>query len=110
MVRALVITVAFTVVALATIQPLHAGRRSRDTDTNQMEIRLNKRQVAALDVVLAEMHRRGERFRGWQIVMRDEGLHYSIAFMEDPLDMTTTGGDGMSWRVRKRDLKLSGPT
>jgi hypothetical protein len=31
--------------------------------------------------------------------------------MEEPLDMTQTGGDGMSWKVRKRDLKIvSGPT
>jgi hypothetical protein len=88
--------------------PSHAGKR-KDVDTDQKEITLNKHQVAAVSVVLAEMRRRGERFRGWQMTITDEGKSYQIAFLEDPLDMAMAGGDGMSWKVRKRDLRLSGP-
>ena len=91
-----------------TLSPCLAGRR--DTDTNAGEITLNKRQLACLAVAIKEMQRRGWSFRGYQVVITDEGSSYSIAFMDDPFDMTTTGGNGMEWYVRKRDLKiLRGP-
>lgn len=56
------------------------------------------------------MQRRGWPYRAYQVVITDKGTGYSIAFMEDPLDMTRTGGDGIEWKVRKKDLKLIGPT
>jgi uncharacterized protein (UPF0303 family) len=77
----------------------NAGRN--DTDTNAKEIRLNKHQLACLAVVIAELQRRHWPFRAYQVVIRDEGSSYEIGFMEEPLDMTQTGGDGMSWKVRK---------
>jgi hypothetical protein len=89
--------------------PLFAGK-PKDTDTNQEEVRLNKHQLAAVAVVLAEMRRRGHDLRGWQMKITDEGKSYDIAFLEDPLNMAVVGGEGMSWKVRKRDLHLSGPT
>jgi hypothetical protein len=101
---------ATLLVTLLSSHPLSAGNRSKDTDTAREKVTLNRHQVASVAVVLAEMRRRGERFRGWQMVVTDKGSSYEVAFMEDPLDMTTTGGDGMSWVVRKRDLRLLGPT
>ena len=90
--------------------PLFAGKPVKDTDTDQKEITLNKHQLAAVAVVLAEMRRRGHDFRGWQMKLTDEGKSYEIAFLEDPLNMAIVGGEGMGWKVRKRDLHLSGPT
>jgi len=87
-----------------TSSPCIAGRR--DTDTNAREITLNKHQLAWLAVATREMQRRGWSFRGYQVVIKDEGSFYSVAFMDDPLDMTTTGGNGMQWDVRKKDLKI----
>lgn len=52
------------------------------------------------------MRRRGWPFRDYQVVITDEGSRYSIAFMDDPFDIRFTGGNGMEWKVRKRDLKL----
>ena len=96
----------FAAILCTALEPLSAGKPSKDTDTDQREVTLNKHQVAAVAVVLAEMRRRGERFQGWQMKLTDEGSTYSIAFLQDPIDMTSTGGDGMQWFVRKRDLKI----
>jgi hypothetical protein len=89
--------------------PLRAGGR-KDTDTNPRETRLNKHQLACLAATIKERQRRGWPYRAYQVVITDKGTSYSIAFMEDPLDMTRTGGDGIEWKVRKKDLKLIGPT
>ena len=78
----------------------------RDTNTSARETTLNKHQLACHSVATREMQRRGWSFRGYQVVIRDEGSFYSVAFMDDPLDMTTTGGNGMQWDVRKKDLKI----
>ena len=96
-------------VMLGIAPPLSAGK-PKDTDTDQKEITLNKHQLAAVTVVIAEMRRRGHDLRGWQMKITDEGKSYDIAFLEDPLNMAVVGGEGMSWKVRKRDLHLSGPT
>jgi hypothetical protein len=40
-------------------------------------------------------------------VITDKGTSYSIAFMEDSLDMTRPGGDGIEWKVRKKDLRIN---
>jgi hypothetical protein len=109
MVKRLLIFVAVAIQFLALPFPAGAGGRN-DTDTNAKESTLNKHQLACLAVAIKEMQRRGWPFRAYQVVITDEGRSYSIAFMEDPLDMTRTGGDGMEWHVRKKDLKLSGPT
>jgi len=103
-----VITIA--VILCTAIAPLYAGKPPKDTDTNQTEVTLNKHQLAAIAVVLAEMRRRGDSFRGWQLHITDKGQSYEVAFLEDPLNMAMVGGPGMSWIVRKRDLHLSGPT
>ena len=100
--------VVFLLVLCSAVAPLHAGKR-KDVDTDQKEITLNKHQVAAVAVVLAEMRRRHEDFRGWQMKVADDGKTYHIAFLEDPLNLAMCGGPGMSWEVRKRDLRLSGP-
>lgn len=100
---------ALVLAFLAALAPLIAGGR-KDTDTNAKEITLNKHQLAALAVAIREMQRRGLPFRAYQVVITDAGKSYSVAFMEDPLDLRYTGGKGMEWRVRKRDLKLFGPT
>jgi hypothetical protein len=89
---------------------MHAGKPSKDTDTDQKEVMLNKHQLAVLAVVLAELRRRGDSFRGWQVKITDKGNSYEVAFLEDPLNMAMVGGPGMTWIVRKRDLHLSGPT
>jgi hypothetical protein len=95
------LTLQFTVLAF----PVSAGGR-KDTDTNAKETTLNKYQLACLAVAIKEMQRRGWPFRAYQVVITDERASYSIAFMDDPLDMTTTGGNGMEWYVRKKDLKI----
>jgi hypothetical protein len=102
--------ITLAAVLCTAIAPLHAGKPSKDTDTDQKEVTLNKHQLAALAVVLAEMRRRGDSFRGWQVQITDKGKSYEVAFLEDPLNMAMFGGPGMSWIVRKRDLHLSGPT
>jgi hypothetical protein len=56
---------------------------------------------------MKEMQRRGWSTRKYQVVIRDEGSYYSIAFMDDPLDMTTTGGNGAEWHLRKKDCKVT---
>jgi hypothetical protein len=109
MVRRLTIFAALIMQLVVLQASLSAGGR-KDTDTNARETTLNKHQLACLAVAIKEMQRRGWPFRAYQVVIRDEGASYSIAFMEDPIDMTRTGGDGMEWHVRKKDLKLSGPT
>jgi hypothetical protein len=102
--------VTFALILSTAIASLHAGELSKDTDTHQKEVTLNKHQLAAIAAVLAEMRRRGDSFRGWQVHITDKGNSYEVAFLEDPLNMAMVGGPGMSWIVRKRDLHLSGPT
>jgi hypothetical protein len=89
---------------LAVRSPSIAGRR--DVDSNGQQATLNKYQLASLDAAMREMQRRGWSLRKYQVVIRDEGANYSVAFMDDPLDMTTTGGAGAEWKVRKRDAKV----
>ncbi len=101
--RVFFVVLAVGCVAITAL-PCVAGRR--DTDTNAREITLNKHQLACLAVATKEMQRRGWPFRDYQVVITDEGSSYSIAFMDDPLDMTTTGGNGIQWYVRKKDLKI----
>jgi hypothetical protein len=108
MVKRLLISAVLIVQLIAVPWPLSAGAR-KDTDTNAKVMTLNKRQLACLAVAIREMQRRGWPFRDYQVVITDEGRSYSIAFMDDPLPKVM-GGDGMEWKVRKRDLKLSGPT
>ena len=99
------------VLSCCILQSQQCNADRKDTDTNAKEVTLNKHQLACLAVTIAEMQRRHWSFRAYQVVIRDEGSSYDIAFMEDPLNMTQTGGDGMAWKVRKRDLKIvSGST
>src|SRR5215470_803230 len=96
--------VTLAVILCAVFTPMHGGKPSKDTDTDQKEVMLNKHQLAAVAVVLAEMRRRGDSFRTWQVKITDKGNSYEVAFLEDPLNMAMVGGPGMSWMVRKRDL------
>jgi len=87
------------------------GSGSDRLDANQKEVTLNRLQVAALDVVLAEMRRRGWTFyRKWQVTVTDKGDRYEVAFFEDPFPKKYLSEEGLSWEVRKRDSKLFGPT
>jgi hypothetical protein len=98
-------------IALGTAFPSAVGTAGRrDTDENDVVTRLNKRKLACLAVAIHEMERRGWSFRNYQVGIWDHGSYYDIGFMGDPLDITTTGGPGHSWHIRKRDLKiLAGP-
>ena len=110
MISRTLVTVAVMALAIAAPDQLHGGRR--DSDNSGREVTLNKHQAAALRVAVEEMRRRGwgeSVLRRWQVVIEDEGKTYNVAFMEDPV--RGTGGEGMSWDIRKRDMKIvRGPT
>jgi hypothetical protein len=110
MVTRILVTVAVFALVIALPRESHAGRR--DTDYSNREVTLNKHQAAALRVALDEMRRRGwgeSVLRRWQVVIKDEGKTYNVAFMEDPI--RGTGGEGMSWDIRKSDMRIvGGPT
>ena len=97
--------------AVLCIEVSGVARGSDRLDTNQKEVTLNRLQVAALDIVFAEMRRRGWKFyRKWQTTITDKGDKYEIAFFKDPFPKADLSEEGLSWEVRKRDLKLFGPT
>jgi hypothetical protein len=110
MITRILVTTAVAALMIALPRESHAGRR--DTNESSREVTLNKPQAAALRVALDEMRRRGwgeSVLRRWQIVIEDEGKTYNVAFMEDPI--RGTGGEGMSWDIRKSDMKIvRGPT
>ena len=105
-------TIAVAVLAMITASPHHSHAGRREKDNVQREVTLGKQQLAALRAALDEMRRRGwgdSVLRRWQVVIEDEGKTFNVAFMEDPV--RGTGGEGMSWDVRKSDMKIvAGPT
>jgi hypothetical protein len=74
------------------------------------EVRLKKAQLGALSAVIHQMQQIGRSYKGQQVVIEDKGNVFHVTFMNDPIDTAIAGNQGgMSWEVRKKDLKVLGP-
>lgn len=86
---------------------LGAQKDQDDLGSGISVLRVNKHQLAALDVAIREMHKSGRSFRGQQARIEDQGKNFHITFMDDPIDMRIAGSqNGITWEIRKKDLKV----
>jgi hypothetical protein len=73
-------------------------------------VRLNKKELGALSAVIQQMQQIRRSYKGQQVVIEDKGNVFHVTFMNDPIDTAVAGNQGgMSWEVRKKDLKVLRP-
>jgi hypothetical protein len=73
-------------------------------------VRLNKKELGALNAVIQQMQQIRRGYKGQQVVIEDKGRVFYVSFMDDPIDVAVAGNqNGIGWVVRKKDLKVLRP-
>jgi hypothetical protein len=102
-------TTAICLLTLALVTHAAVTARANSSESERGKLVLNKVQLACVAAVLRDMQKRNFAITGQQMIIRDEKTFYEVLVTKDPIDFAVAGGEGVAWKVNKKDLAVSQP-